>query len=118
LSADVPCEEFVRDYLPGLRSIISRRLINQFDLSQAQVATKLGLTQAAINQYLHSLRGEKTIKEIEENPKLISAINRAAETLATNEEQHILVNQLCGLCRLIRSEIYEEPNFDPSKCRI
>lgn len=96
------CETIAKYYLPAIRSIIAKKLVEQYRLSQTQVAEKLGTTQAAVSQYLSSRRGVKTTKEIEEDPMLKKAITQVIEKIAKNEDPDILSTQLCHLCNLIR----------------
>ncbi|MBS7645836.1 MAG: helix-turn-helix domain-containing protein [Candidatus Bathyarchaeia archaeon] len=96
------CEKIARYYLPAIRSIIAKRLMERYNLSQIQIAEKLGTTQAAVSQYLSSKRGAKTMREIEENPVLEKAVNEAVERIARSGDPDTLPIQLCNLCGLIR----------------
>ena len=96
------CETIAKYYLPAIRSLIAKKLVEQYRLSQTQVAEKLGTTQAAVSQYLSSRRGTKTVKEIEEDPLLKKAITQVVEKIVKSEDPDVLSMQLCGLCNLIR----------------
>jgi len=52
-----PCEIVSWNVLPAVRREISRYLINDKKVSRKIVATKLGLTEAAVCQYLKGKRG-------------------------------------------------------------
>jgi predicted transcriptional regulator len=96
------CEEIARYYLPAIRSMIAKKLMEQYGLSQIQIAERLGTTQAAVSQYLSLKRGSKTVKEIEGDPILEKAVNEAAEEVAKRGGPDTLSIQLCNLCSLIR----------------
>ena len=42
--------------IPFLRTIVAKRLIEKYDLTQQQAATKLGITQATISNYKNRSR--------------------------------------------------------------
>ncbi|MGC8849340.1 MAG: transcriptional regulator [Candidatus Bathyarchaeia archaeon] len=102
MPAGPSCEKIARYYLPAIRSMIAKRLMERYNLSQTQIAEKLGTTQAAVSQYLSSKRGSKTMREIEENPMLEKAVNEAVEKIAKGGDPDTLSIQLCSLCSLIR----------------
>ena len=54
---DTPCEFAVKFLFPIVRAELSRTLLNKFKLTQIETANKLGITQAAVSQYLNEKRG-------------------------------------------------------------
>lgn len=98
-----PCEIVVRYFLPACRSLIAKKLIEDYKFTQATVADKLGTTQAAISFYLSSRRGEKYIDELENNPQTQTIINYIAKGLSSDTlSKSKLVLELCELCRSLR----------------
>ena len=59
------CEVVARYILPIFRSLIAKDLIEKYNFTQVEAAEKLGTTQAAISQYLHSKRGYKGLEQFE-----------------------------------------------------
>jgi len=65
----VPCETIVWRLLPTIRAEIAKALLNE-NLSQSDAAEKLGISRAAVCQYVKEKRGtditldEKSKKEI------------------------------------------------------
>ena len=55
----LPEELISNAVIPKLRSMIALKLINQHHLTQNQVAEKMGLTQAAVSNYLRKTRGNR-----------------------------------------------------------
>ena len=77
------CETIGRYILPLFRSLVAKELINNYDLTQVEVAKKLGTTQAAISQYVNSKRAYKGAEQFEDIlPKLETMAKNAAKCLA------------------------------------
>lgn len=98
-----PCEIVVKYFLPACRSLIAKELVETYGLTQVATAKKLGTTQATISHYLLSKRGEKHIKQLENNALTKSAINIIAKDLATETFPSSNITQkLCDLCTVLR----------------
>jgi predicted transcriptional regulator len=95
-----PCESISRFVLPLYRSFLAKELIEKYNFTQVEAAQKLGTTQAAISQYIHSKRGYKGISEREEILPLIQ--NEAAKTAKRIADEKIGINEImltfCKLC--------------------
>ena len=53
----LPSEVEARAMIPALRALIARKLIEAHNLPQQKVANMLGVTQAAVSNYLREVRG-------------------------------------------------------------
>ena len=49
----LPCETVVRYVLPAFRSLVAKKLLEEYNFTQLEAARALGTTQAAISQYVH-----------------------------------------------------------------
>ncbi len=49
--------EVVVEMLPSLRALVAEELMNEYKLSQKEIARRLFVTQPAVSQYLRNLRG-------------------------------------------------------------
>jgi predicted transcriptional regulator len=85
------CDSIAREYLPGLRAEMVYRLINQKGMSQSDAARHLGVTRAAISQYMSKKRGA----EIKLCGDMDLLIDRWAMAV-TGEDEYIT---LCDVCR-------------------
>ena len=95
----VPCE-YIKWYgLPVIRKELARSMINNFGLNQKETAEKLGVTPAAVCQYLSKKRGK--IKIIDD--KILLEINNSAEIIIKKGEI-IAISEICRICRILRSE--------------
>ena len=77
---DPQCEIIGKYVLPIFRSMLSKELVQKYNLSQTQAAQKLGTTQAAVSQYLSSKRAYKGIEHVEEYPPKDSVDGRGNRT--------------------------------------
>lgn len=91
----VRCEIFVTEILPNLRKEIVILLYKKYGLSQSKIAEKLGITQAAVSQYLNNNRGKKEINFDKNEKKIIEEI---AHIIATQDNSKNVGNLFCEIC--------------------
>jgi len=94
-----PCEYIVWHGLPVLRKEIARCMINDFGISEKESAEKLGVTPAAVSQYLNGKRGKINITDVE----VLHEINISAERIIYNGTRTV-VPELCRLCKLFSTK--------------
>ena len=94
-----PCEYIVWYGLPVLRKEIARSMINDFGLNEKKAAKKLGVSQAAVSQYLSGKRGKIDIIDVE----ILHEINRSAERII-NQGNGAVVSEICRLCKFFSSK--------------
>ncbi len=117
----IPCEVIVWHILPIIRREIANELVSEHGMSQAEVARKFGVTDAAISQYLKKKRGNSSyIENLEKYPLLLEEIKKSAKSLS--EEKTEIEFELCRLCHMVRNiglldEIYlQEYGVTPVPC--
>ena len=64
----LPCEYSVKEILPAIRALIAEKLVYERNLSIYKTAELMGLTPAAVENYLKKRRGMK-VKELLKNDK-------------------------------------------------
>ena len=96
----VPCEVAMWYVLPFIRRSLAFSLINDLKMSQTQAAKKLGVTDAAISQYLSKKRAPGEIK----NERVKKEVLKSAKILQKNDDEEILMREICRLCRLVNDE--------------
>ncbi len=74
----LPQEIQVRYILPAIRGELAKSLVKDCNLSQKEAAQRLGMTEAAISQYLSKRRGNNVVL----NPMLIEKIKKSATQIA------------------------------------
>lgn len=91
-----PCEYVMWNSLPVIRKEIAECMITNFGLNQKQTAEKLGITPAAVCQYLSHKRGNVTIDDQE----VVKEITLSAERLI-NKTDASVIEETCRICRLL-----------------
>ncbi len=88
--------------LPVIRKEIAESMINTFGLTQKEAAEKIGVTPAAVCQYLSHKRGKLKITD----QSILEEINRSAERIIEHEDS-VLVSETCRICKtLIAKKIF------------
>jgi len=108
MTKKVPCESINWHMLPAIRRGLAIRLIQHHGCTQKEAAGLLGLTDAAVSQYLARKRGTVDFAELrtEELEKSALAILRGA----------LSDKEICRLCKLLVASgaldrIQEESSF-------
>ena len=86
------CDTMVRNLLPPMRAEMISRLVQKQGLSQSDAAKRVGLTRAAVSQYMSKKRGAS---EVQISNELDSLIDRWALAVVTGESD---IN-LCDVCQ-------------------
>ncbi len=95
----------VRYILPTVRVLIARELVAVHGLSRVKAAEMMGLTPAAITQYLKNVRGETAVKTVERSKEAIKAISEMASHIAKGDASaYEVLLDLCKVCQIMRSE--------------
>lgn len=92
------CEIVVSDFLPAMRALVTKELINNYHLTQTDVAKRMGMTQPAISYYLRELRGTK-VKFLVKNEKLMELVKKVAAEIAAGKEHTIDMHEICKRLR-------------------
>lgn len=99
-----PCELITRYVLPAIRSLIAKELIEKHGFSQVAAAKKLGITQAAISQYLYSKRGKKCLDKVGSFDEIRQLTEKIADGIAEDAMSDMeIMDQLCNICLSMRS---------------
>jgi hypothetical protein len=91
----LPCEQSIWYILPRIRADIARELVKE-KMSQRDIAEKLGLTPAAVSQYLHKKRGG-TRKTSDTYRK---KINEAVVFMKKSDNEEKISEYICACCKL------------------
>ena len=92
-----PCEYMLWNGLPVIRRAIAENMIKNFGLTQKETAKQLGVTPAAICQYVNKKRGK--IKIIDED--ISKEIINSAKRIIHNNGSDV-TSETCRICKIIR----------------
>ena len=100
----LPCEAIARYILPVFRSIIAKDLVEKYGLTQVEAAKRLGTTQAAVSQYVHSKRGYGSLGQFENAmPNIRKYASKTAKRIASEDvPSDEVMRVFCELCRELR----------------
>jgi predicted transcriptional regulator len=92
-----PCENVVWYVLPAIRSELSKELAKV--MSQKEISEILGITQAAVSQYVSNKRGSK----IEFQDDVMDAIHDLANDIAAGNLDN-QASRICEICIKVRED--------------
>jgi len=100
------CEDVAQYLLPIFRSLVAKKLIEEYGFTQVEVAESLGTTQAAISQYITSKRGRRDVEKFKESLPVIQVLAReTAKKIATKEVRNEeAMSSFCKICRSLQEE--------------
>lgn len=117
----IPCEIVVWCVLPMIRRELARELVQTHSMSQAAVARKFGITDAAVSQYLKKKRGGCV--DIEGHPlyvDFLKEVSVSSARIASDESE--CYDEMCRLCGVVKASgllavIYKmETGVVPPQC--
>jgi hypothetical protein len=79
---------------------LARELVDKHHLTQAEVARRFGVTDAAVSQYLKSKRG--TSKEIENSGKYEDFRKEVADSAVRMINGSDIVTETCRICQMVK----------------
>ena len=98
-----PCEKAVWYNLPQIRADIAAGLVKG-GMTQSQAAKKLGVTPAAVSQYMNKKRGRQEVK----SRSYLNEIRIAVDKIQNGASEIELRSIVCKCCQIITAETDEE----------
>ena len=93
------------DILPALRSILTHELMRVYGFNQIEISHKLGITQPAVSQYRHGLRGNG-VKKLKSNGSIMEMIKKLSSEIATKNLKYEQINErIHEICETIRKDL-------------
>ena len=92
-----PCEVSLWYVLPLIRRCLARDLMENHGMTQAAIARKLSLTDAAVSQYITGKRGS----EDPDCSSISAKIATAAKMAVKAKDDKAIQNEICRLCKHI-----------------
>ncbi|MBX8631612.1 MAG: hypothetical protein KIY12_04505 [Thermoplasmata archaeon] len=119
----LPSELEAMAVIPALRSMLARELLSKGAMNQTQVAALLGITQAAVSNYMTGARGKDA--QYLNDPEIRVRVSILASLLDARPDSRTVARGLTDLTEFIRKHrlmcvIHKEvdPDLDVDTCHI
>jgi len=95
----------VQYILPALRGAIAKELVDHHRLMKSDVASRMGVTAAAVTQYLGKTRGDAASSAIGRSSTAIGLVSEIASDLAEGKSpSDMVLAKMCKACRALQTE--------------
>jgi len=100
----LPSEIESKLLIPAIRAILSKEMVIEKGLKEEEVARMLGITQAAVSNYLRGTRGDNDlISKLMSLSEIMSMIKEISNDLSTNRAYTAkTLSKFIGLCNYMR----------------
>ena len=100
----LPAEIESKLLIPAVRAILSKELVIEEGLKEDEVARMLGITQAAVSNYLRGTRGDnEIISKLTSLSEIMSMIKEISADLSTNKAYTAkTLSKFIALCNYMR----------------
>jgi hypothetical protein len=100
----LPSEIEAKSLIPAVRAILAKKLIKEYSLKEEDVARVLGITQAAVSNYVRGTRGDvELISKLESVREVMRMIDDISKDLSTNRAYTPgTLAKFVGLCNYMR----------------
>ena len=122
----LPAEIETKTLIPAIRAILAKKLIEEHGIREEEVSKLLGVTQAAISNYVRGTRGDPIlIGKLLDVKEVSEMINDICSNLASNMAYTpASLSKFIGLCNYIKSSLLIcdihhnlETNIDEAICK-
>ena len=100
----LPSEIEAKSLIPAVRAILAKRLIKDYSLKEEDVAKVLGITQAAVSNYVRGTRGDvELLSKLVSVREVMRMIDDIAKDISTNKAYTpSTLAKFVGLCNYMR----------------
>ena len=122
----LPAEIESKTLIPALRAILAKKLALDHNIREDEISKMLGVTQAAISNYIRGTRGDPNlIAKLMEEEQVAKLIDELCDNLATDMAYTpASLSRFIGLCNYIKSSLLIcdihhnlESNIDEQVCK-
>ncbi len=99
-----PCEFSMWYVVPYIRSRVAQSMVTDLGMKQAHAARKLGVTDAAVSQYLSGKRAKTEMDE----QWLLDEIKVTAKAISMAETETDVGKEICRVCKLVQNSNFME----------
>ena len=122
----LPAEIESKTLIPALRAILAKKLAEFHEIREDEISKMLGVTQAAISNYIRGTRGDPDlIKKLLSEEQVAKMLDDLSENLASDMAYTpSSLSKFIGLCNYIKSSLLIcdihhnlESNIDEKICK-
>lgn len=122
----LPAEIESKTLIPALRAILAKKLAEEHQIREDEISKMLGVTQAAISNYIRGTRGDpKLIQKLMDDKQVSQLINELSDILSSDMAYTpSSLAKFISLCNYVKSsllicEIHHnlESNIDEAICK-
>ena len=122
----LPAEIESKTLIPALRAILAKTLAKKHEIREDQISKMLGVTQAAVSNYIRGTRGDpELIKKLLAEDQVFEMISEISTDLASDRAYSpSSLSKFIGLCNYIKSSLLIcdihhnlESNIDEAVCK-
>lgn len=122
----LPAEIESKTMIPALRAILAKKLAEEHSIREDEISKMLGVTQAAISNYIRGTRGDpKLIQKLVADEQVSQMLNELSDRLASDMAYTpSSLAKFIGLCNYIKSSLLIcdihhnlESNIDEAICK-
>lgn len=122
----LPAEIESKTMIPALRAILAKKLADQHQIREDEISKMLGVTQAAVSNYIRGTRGDpKLISQLSSQKQIVEMIDEISENLASNKAYTpASLSKFIGICNYIKTSLLIcdihhnlESNIDEAICK-
>jgi uncharacterized protein len=103
----LPAEIESRSLIPALRAILSKKLSEKYSIHEDEISKMLGVTQAAVSNYIRGTRGDpKLIEKLQGEKQVTEMLDDICENLSSDKAYTpSSLSKFIGLCNYIKSSL-------------
>ena len=103
----LPAEIESKTLIPALRAILAKTLAEKHEITEDQISKMLGVTQAAVSNYIRGTRGDpELIKKLLAEDQVFEMISEISTDLASDRAYSpSSLSKFIGLCNYIKSSL-------------
>ena len=103
----MPAEIESKTLIPALRAILARKLSHDHKIREDEISKMLGVTQAAVSNYIRGVRGDKhLIYKLLADDRVSDMINKLSNKMASDVAYTpSSLSMFIGLCNYVKSSL-------------
>ncbi len=122
----LPAEIESKTLIPALRAILAKKLAEDHNVREEEISKMLGVTQAAVSNYIRGTRGDPSlILKLMTEKQVATMVNELTENLSSDMAYTpSSLSKFIGLCNYIKSSLLIcdihhnlESNIDEGVCK-